>query len=126
MTSPGPEVEVLVIEDDDLVMSVVERTLRHAGYAVHQAYNGEDGLATLESHVGTLRAVYLDLTLPRMTGDEVLARIRARAPSLPVLLSSGHEPRLIRSATLSSAAGFLQKPFRSGELLDALHRAIGA
>ncbi len=126
MTSPGPAVEVLVVEDDDLVMSVVERTLRHAGYAVHQAYNGEDALATLESRADSLRAVYLDLSLPRMSGDEVLVRIRARAPSLPVLLSSGHEPRQIRSATLSSAAGFLQKPFRSGELLDALHRAIGA
>ncbi len=126
MTLSGTAVEILVVEDDDLVMSVVERTLRHAGYAVHQAFNGEDALAALEAHGASLRVVYLDLTLPRMTGEEVLARIRASAPGLPVVLSSGHEPRQIRSATLSAARAFLQKPFRSAELLETVHRAICA
>jgi two-component system, cell cycle sensor histidine kinase and response regulator CckA len=124
MTTPDTAVEILVVEDDDLVMSVVERTLRHAGYTVFQAYNGEDALALLGLHRDTLRAVYLDLTLPTMPGEEVLAKIRAAANSLPVMLASGHEPRRIGAATLGLAQGFLQKPFRSGELLTALQRVV--
>lgn len=124
MTTPDPAVEILVVEDDDLVMNVVERTLRHAGYAVLQAFNGEDALALLALHHATLRAVYLDLTLPTISGEEVLAKVRAAAPSLPVLLASGHEPRRIGTATLSLAQGFLQKPFRSTDLLAALQRVV--
>ena len=73
----------------------------------------------------TLRAVYLDLSLPDLPGAEVLSRLRATAPTLPVVLSSGFDARGINNATLASATVFLQKPFRGGELLDAMRKALG-
>ncbi len=126
MTNPdGDAVEVLVVEDDDLVMNVIERTLRHAGYVVNRAANATEGLAAFGANASTLRAVYLDLSLPDLPGAEVLSRLRASAPTMPVVLSSGFDPRGISNATLASATVFLQKPFRGGELLDAMRKAIG-
>ena len=126
MPSSPPRPEILIVEDDDLVMGVVLRALRKAGYAVCHATTGDEALALFESHGDSIRGVYLDLSLPTMPGVEVLAALRARSPSLPVVLTSGFDPRVIGAATLATATAFLAKPFRSHDLVEAMRRALAA
>ncbi len=116
--------EVLVVEDDPTVRWVVERMLRHAGYAVRLAAEGGEALEAVGSHGASLRAVYLDLTLPVVTGADVLARIRELHPALPVVVSSGLDARAIHGPTLEAATVFLPKPFQPDELLAAMTRAL--
>lgn len=124
--SDKTEPTILLVEDDELVSGVVERTLRHAGYGVECARLGEEALRHIEDFPARWSAVVLDLTLPDMPGRDVLLRIRESLAQLPVLVTSGHDARSIPPSTLHTANGFLAKPFRGDELLTALRRVMGS
>jgi DNA-binding response OmpR family regulator len=120
-----PSTTVLVVEDDDLVSGVIERTLDAARYKCTVVGRGDDALAQLDAPGARWDAVVLDLSLPDQRGDEVLRQIRARSATLPVVLSSGHDERSVARETLAAASVFLQKPFRGHELIAAVERALG-
>jgi len=122
---PPPRATLLVIEDDELVSGVIERTLLAAGYACTVVGRGGEGIAQIDVPGARWDAVVLDLTLPDQRGDEVLRQIRARSATLPVVLSSGHDERSVARETLAAASVFLQKPFRGPELIAAVERALG-
>jgi signal transduction histidine kinase/CheY-like chemotaxis protein len=106
---------VLVVDDEDLVRDVVARMLAELGYTPMSATDGASALALLEE--GPVDAVLVDLTMPQMSGTEVVATIRQRWPGLPVVVCSGFD----RGGT-GPAAGdaYLAKPFR----IEALERTL--
>src|SRR5207253_2209673 len=67
---------VLVIDDEDAVRRVAQMMLQQLGFAVIPAANGEQAVELFARYVGTIRAVLLDLTMPRMGGAEVMAAVR--------------------------------------------------
>ena len=111
----APSRTVLVIDDEDLVRDVVARMVEDLGYAAVTAANGKDGLELVESQV--VDAVLIDLTMPNMSGADVVAALRKRRPNLPVILCSGYD-RDGRGPVQADA--FLPKPFR----IDALERTL--
>ena len=82
---------VLVIDDEDLVRDVVARMVEDLGYAALTAPDGPAGLAIVERE--PVDAVLVDLTMPRMSGAEVITRCARAAPSLPVVAVLGLRPR---------------------------------
>ena len=67
----------------------------------------------------------LDLTMPRMGGEETLAALREIRPDLPVVLSSGyHEPEAVTNLERAHAVGFIQKPYRFDELRQRMRHAL--
>ena len=75
----------------------------------------------------TLVTVVLVLTMPTMSGEEVLERILALNPEARVLLMSGYkEDATVRQLTGRGLADFLPKPFRPEELVDKVRRVLGA
>jgi two-component system, cell cycle sensor histidine kinase and response regulator CckA len=116
---------VLVIDDDDLVRSVTRRTLRARGCEVLAARDGLEGIEVFDEHHGRVDAVLLDVGMPYMKGEDVLEELRSIDPAVPVIFVSGQsEQELERSGVLGRADGMVLKPFRDGELLDALGRAF--
>ncbi|HEY5999934.1 MAG TPA: ATP-binding protein, partial [bacterium] len=117
---------ILLVDDEEPVRDMASRMLRAMGFGVLEAADGLEALGTLEKHGGEIRAVLLDLTMPRMDGEETLRRIRATLPKLPVVLCSGYDvlERQGRFAELAPS-GFVQKPFRLADLQRALRRALG-
>ena len=116
--SPPPQLPgktVLVVDDEDLVRDVVARMIEELGYAAVTAADGESALALLDSK--QVDAVLVDLTMPTMSGADVIAAVRARRPGLPVVLCSGFD-RSGRGAVAADA--YLPKPFR----IDALERTL--
>ncbi len=114
---------VLVIEDEDEVREVVGRMLERLGFHVIAAQDGVAALERLDEHDGSVAAVLLDLSMPRMGGYEVLQRIRGRKPELPVILMSGYTEQEVASKVLdarSGVVGFLQKPFLPEDLTSVL------
>jgi DNA-binding response OmpR family regulator len=107
---------ILAVEDEPAILRLLERGLRAAGHRVMTADNGEDGLALASDEAVDL--VLLDISLPRLDGRQVLARIRDRRPSLPVLMLTARDDLESKVRSLDAGADdYLTKPFAFEELL---------
>ena|SRR5690606_15328662 len=107
---------ILVVEDEQGIVSFVRRGLETAGHQVLVASDGIDGLAmALASDV---ELVVLDLGLPGLPGEEVLRRLRRRRPSVPVIVLTAKDAVSDRVANLDAGADdYMVKPFSVNELL---------
>ena len=103
---------IAVIDDDIHIGNFLEELLQQEGYAVLRAYSGTEALLLLERHWPDL--VLLDLMLPGLSGEEVLAKIQD-VPVMVVSAKVGVENRV--SLLLKGAVDYLEKPFDSRELL---------
>ncbi len=120
---------VLVVEDDEELLSALERHLSEEGFVVETAQDGNEALAMLLSPASELRAgrtgaVVLDLLLPGLNGREVCYRLRAAGCWVPVLMASAFgevEDRV--QGFHDGADDYLVKPFSLAELVVRL-RAI--
>ncbi len=106
---------VLVIDDEELVRDVVARMVEDLGYSAVTAADGVLGLALVEHQ--TIDVVLVDLTMPRMSGADVVSALRARRPTLPIVLCTGYD-RERRGAIHADA--YLPKPFR----IEALEHTL--
>jgi signal transduction histidine kinase/CheY-like chemotaxis protein len=117
----------LLVDDDDAVRSVARRTLQRAGFVVHEAVNGAEGVQRFEELGGNVSLVLLDLTMPVMGGEEAMAKMRERNPDVRVLLSSGYnEQEITHRLAGVYAAGFIQKPYTVSDLLAAVQSLLDA
>src|SRR5947199_357360 len=124
-SDPPAGLTVVVIEDDDDIRSLVAFRLERVGAAVHQASDGESGLAA----VAELRpdVVLLDWMMPGMDGLEVCRRLRAdpATASLPVVLLTARAREADAERGLAAGAdAYIAKPFSQPELLDAIRAAL--
>lgn len=121
----GGEAEVqriLVVDDDPAVTSVLRRGLSYEGFAVDTAASGSEGLASARDNVPDL--VILDIMMPDLDGMEVLKRIRAADPQLPVLMLTAKDAPADQVEGLQSGADdYVVKPF-TFEVLLARVRAL--
>lgn len=116
---------ILVVEDDDKVLSAVARGLSMEGYEVDAAEDGPGALALAQTRAPDV--VVLDLMLPGMNGLEVCDRLRrsATAPSVPILLLTARDSVEDRVAGLDRGADdYLVKPFSFDELLARLRALL--
>ena len=123
-TRDGAGAMVLVVEDEAGVRHLVEQTLVAAGYRVTSAINGLEGLVAYERHRADVRAVVTDMMMPGMSGDAMIAALRARGIDVPILAVSGAHT----AAPLSAGPGLMRlaKPFTPSQLLLALEQAMRA
>ena len=116
---------VLVVDDEPDVLEVMEQILLLAGYTVVTARDGIDAMHVFEERYEEFRAVVLDMTMPGLSGKEAYKQMRGIAAAIPIVLASGYsEEEAIERIGDVSAPLFLQKPFRSKELLHAVDTAI--
>ena len=106
---------VLIIEDEAKVAGFIRNGLQEEHYAVDVARDGEEGLHQAENYDYDI--LILDLMLPRVPGLEVLKRLRARKPNVPVLIltAKGAVEDRVRGLD-SGASDYLVKPFAFAEL----------
>jgi len=117
--------KILVIDDEEMIRSLATKILQRDNHQVVTAETGEDGLALVEADQ-EIGCVVLDLTLPGMSGLETLEQIRSVRTGLPCLLSSG-QPLAddALSPELQANTAFLEKPYRSRMLSDAIEELVG-
>jgi two-component system, OmpR family, response regulator len=113
---------ILIAEDDQVLADGLVRSLRHAGYAVDHVDNGESCDNAMTSSQFDL--LILDLGLPRLTGFDVLRRIRGRSVQTPVLIltAADNTEDKVRGLDLG-ADDYMAKPFSLAEL-EARVRAL--
>jgi len=122
--SDGPL--VLCADDDEDILSLVTLQLERAGFRVAKAHDGEAALESARSL--TPDVAVLDVMMPRRTGVEVLAALRAD-PALRdvkvVLLSARVQELDIERGLEAGADAYLAKPFRAQELVATVARLLG-
>lgn len=113
---------ILLVEDNRPLSEWLERTLRHDRYSIECAYDGADADHLLLTQEYDL--VILDLALPRMRGEDVLRRLRARGSKVPVLILTANNSLAGKINGLDHGADdYLAKPFEIPEL-EARMRAL--
>jgi DNA-binding response OmpR family regulator len=122
MNGVGRDPRVLVVEDDDEIAQVLQRSLRLDGYDVRIAGDGQAALDQAASYHPDL--VILDLGLPKIDGIEVARRLRA-ADDVPILMLTARDAVEARVEGLDSGADdYLVKPFERQELLARLRALL--
>jgi two-component system, OmpR family, response regulator MprA len=122
MNGVGRDPRVLVVEDDDEIAQVLQRSLRLDGYDVRIAGDGEAALDQAAAYHPDL--VILDLGLPKLDGIEVARRLRS-ADDVPILMLTARDAVEARVEGLDSGADdYLVKPFERQELLARLRALL--
>jgi len=117
---------VLLVDDEEMIRSVVSGMLESMGYRVWPAGNGEKAIDLLAKHKGEIHLVILDMIMPGMGGGEVFDRLKRCDPGVKVLLSSGYsldgEAKRIMDR---GCDGFIQKPFTTKAISAKLREMLG-
>ena len=122
MSGVGRDPRVLVVEDDEEIAQVLQRSLRLDGYDVRIAGDGEAALDQAAAYNPDL--VILDLGLPKLDGIEVARRLRS-ADDVPILMLTARDAVESRVEGLDSGADdYLVKPFERQELLARLRALL--
>jgi len=115
---------IMVVDDDEVIRSLTREMLEQAGFVVVTAEDGVEAIERLRAQPLGVDAVLLDMTMPRLSGQETYSGLLALRRDLPVIVASGFSERdaMDRFGALRPA-GFLQKPYRLAELKAAIERA---
>jgi CheY-like chemotaxis protein len=109
--------DIVVIDDDARMRSLLVRVLGASGHSVRTAADGNKGLALF--HEARPELIIVDIVMPNMEGIEAIRQLRQSAPSLPILAISGSgQYGYLRFAIELGATASLQKPFGSDEFLS--------
>jgi two-component system cell cycle sensor histidine kinase/response regulator CckA len=114
---------ILVVDDEESVRNVARRMLERCGYRVITATDGDEGLRTFVAEESAIVAIVSDVTMPRMSGLELLAELRRQGKRVPVVLASGYAADSLETSAGDDVPIFVQKPFVTSALLAGIDAA---
>jgi PAS domain S-box-containing protein len=117
---------VLVVEDEEQVLTLSRQILERNGYTVLTARSPDVGLALAASSLAPLHMLVTDVVMPGMNGKELLDRLRVSHPGLKCLFMSGYTADVIaHHGILDEGIQFLQKPFTAATLAARVRDVLG-
>ncbi len=108
---------MLIIDDEEPIREVAQKTLERFGYRTLLAENGSKGAALYAAHQNDIAAVITDMMMPEMDGAATVKALRKINPSVKIIAASGLE-------TSIEDARRLTKPFTAEALLRTLHEIL--
>lgn len=116
---------ILVVDDEQTVRSVATRMVSRMGFNALTATDGDEALRVFRERSTKISCVLLDLTMPGIDGVETYRQMRALNEKVPVIISSGfNKPDAIARFGDPGPAAFVQKPYRSAALGEALRDVL--
>jgi PAS domain S-box-containing protein len=121
------DVTILVVDDEDAVRSIIKETLELKGFKVILAEDGKDALKFYKKYMSDITLVLLDMTMPKLNGEETLKALKKINPKIKVILSSGFSA----SETMGrfkegDVSGYLQKPYHLQKLQEKIIEVLEA
>jgi DNA-binding NtrC family response regulator len=108
-----------------MVRDLLQKILARAGFHVMLAPNGEEALTAAFAHDGPIRLVIADIVMPRMSGRELVERLRIIRPEARALYISGYSPSVIaRHGLADSRVPLLEKPFTPETVMHAVRTVL--
>ncbi|HJZ95318.1 MAG TPA: PAS domain-containing protein, partial [Candidatus Solibacter sp.] len=116
---------ILLVEDEPSVRRLTAALLRERGYRVMEASSGQEALRLARGHHDGFHLLLTDVSLPRMSGRELLDRLVVLRPGIKVLFMSGHTEDVISEhGVFDPTFAFLQKPFTAKALSVKIREAL--
>ena len=118
---------ILIVEHEEHVRRTVGLVLRQGGYEVIEVMDGEQAIQTIQAETQNqaVSAIICDLGLPKSSGKEVITFIRAKLPSVPIIVLTGYpDVQAATSLFKQGVVDYLVKPAQAQTLLDSVRRAI--
>jgi len=117
---------ILVVDDEPNIVLSLEFLMEQAGYKVTTAEDGEQALACVE--IATPDLILLDISLPGISGFDVLEQLRAQAATerLPIIMLTAHGREVEREKGMAMGAdNYITKPFSTQALVEKVRQLIG-
>jgi len=111
---------ILMVDDEDLMLTMGQTVLSTFGYKVLTANSGQTALDIISKGDKTVDLVITDLVMPAMSGRELVERLRKISPTIRILCTSGYVP----PPAQTDESAYLQKPFTSQELLVKVKQVL--
>ena len=111
---------ILMIDDEDLLLTMGEMVLSSFGYRVLTANSGQAALEIFTERASEIDLVITDLVMPQMSGRELIERLRRISPGVKILCASG----FVRPPSSEESENYLQKPFASQDLLRKVKHVL--
>ncbi len=121
------QTNILIVDDEEGIRNLIQGILEDEGYRTKQAANSRETYAQIESRAPDL--IVLDIWLEQSADDglQILSKVKANYPHLPIIMISGHGTvETAVSAIKQGAYDFIEKPFKSDRLLLMVRRALEA
>ena len=116
---------LLLVEDEEIVRSLIREILESHGYRVLEARQGSEALRTAAEHPAPIHLVLTDVIMPGLSGWELANRLASMRPEIKVLYTSGYTDNAIaRHEVLAPRTAFLQKPFTLEVLLHKVRELL--
>ena len=121
----GDSETVLVVDDEEAVLSLTQQMLEVLGFTVLTAVSGRQGVEIFRAQRDRIRLVLLDMTMPQLDGEGTLREIRHIRSDVPAILTSGYdEEAATRRFAGTGLAAFIQKPYRLEDLMSVVGKAL--
>jgi DNA-binding response OmpR family regulator len=114
------ERHILVVEDDDLIRTILLESLADAGFMVVEAADGEQAVQAVERD--DIHLILTDINMPgRLDGVAVAQVVRKSEPSMPVIFVTGRPDERDRALQIGPPTVFIEKPFNLDRLVTVVH-----
>ena len=117
---------VLIVDDEEIIRVLATKILQRAGMTTQTADSSQNGLRLVAANPGVYKLAILDLSMPGMSGVDLIREIRQFIPGIPCILSSGYP---INDSDVSDDIKpntfFLQKPYKPQELTLLVQSILG-
>jgi two-component system cell cycle sensor histidine kinase/response regulator CckA len=119
------EETILVVEDEDILRTLLAKFLRLYGYMVLEARHGGEALLLCERRPGPIHLMVTDVVMPQMSGRELADRLAPLRPAMKVVYMSGYtDDSMVHYDVGDLSVPFLQKPFKPIELVRQVHAIL--
>jgi CheY-like chemotaxis protein len=117
--------QILVVDDDPVILDVISKTMEQLGFVTQRASNGEEGWNAISSSGAGFDLVITDNEMPRLTGVNMIKRLREVSAHPPCLLiSASLESRESSLRSCIRPGALLAKPFSSAELVEIVYTLL--
>jgi CheY-like chemotaxis protein len=115
---------VLLAEDEPSMLFLLEKLFVRRGYQVLKATDGREALDIYQRHKDDIGVILLDMGLPRISGRDVLHKIRSENPDVKVIVTSGYIEPEVKSEIEGANVKFLPKPYTPDGVFNALQSLV--
>jgi len=118
---------ILVAEDEEMVLNLLARMLRRAGYTVLTAKDGREALRVFEEHADDIDGAIFDVVMPHMGGKDAMEQILKVRPDLPHLYASGYSEAVVLDHFVQKKdLQLIRKPYERETLLRKVREVLDA